>query len=164
MKSLNFQPAKTKEDFRKNYQLHDLAEFHGKNLFSQWGVEYKEFGKDRRYEKVWEKGNDKPDIIAQINNIKFLVDWKGKKKKSYWVNKRAINSYKNWGDKLGCKVLVCFFIFNDDNSIKERKFAIVGENSYTELSQKAWDKNDVIAFEETLPIFKRNVLINKITR
>ncbi len=164
MKSLNFQPAKTKEDFRKNYQLHDLAEFHGKNLFSQWGVEYKEFGKDRRYEKVWEKGNDKPDIIAQINNIKFLVDWKGKKKKSYWVNKRAINSYKNWGDKLGCKVLVCFFVFNDDNSIKERKFAIVGENSYTELSQKAWDKNDVIAFEETLPIFKRNVLINKITR
>ncbi len=164
MKSLNFQPAKTKEDFRKNYQLHDLAEFHGKNLFSQWGVEYKEFGKDRRYEKVWEKGNDKPDIIAKINNIKFLVDWKGKKKKSYWVNKRAINSYKNWGDKLGCKVLICFFIFNDDNSIKERKFAIVGENSYTELSQKAWDKNDVIAFEETLPIFKRNVLINKITR
>ncbi len=164
MKSLNFQPAKTKEDFRKNYQLHDLAEFHGKNLFSQWGVEYKEFGKDRRYEKVWEKGNDKPDIIAEINNIKFLVDWKGKKKKSYWVNKRAITSYKNWGDKLGCKVLVCFFIFNDDNSIKERKFAIVGENSYAELSQKAWDKNDVIAFEETLPIFKRNILINKITK
>ena len=164
MKRLDFQPAKTKEDFRKNYKLHDLAEYHGKNLFAQWGIEFNEFGKDRRYEKVWEKGEDKPDIIADYNNTKFLVDWKGKKKTSYWVNKRAINSYKNWGEKLSCKVLVCFFVFNDDNSIKERKFAIIGENYFKELPNKAWDKNDVVAFEESIPSFTRNNLINRIKK
>lgn len=163
MKRLDFKPAKSKENFRKNYKLHDLAEYHGKNLFSQWGVEYKEFGKDRRYEKVWEKGKDKPDIIANFNSTKFLIDWKGKKKNSYWVNKRAIKSYENWGKKLNCKVLVCFFIFNEDNSIKERKFATIGKNVFTELSNKAWDKNDVVAFEEKLPKFTRNNLITYLT-
>ena len=164
MKALNFQPAKSKDDFRRNYKLHDLAEYHGKNLFQQWGIEFKEFGKDRRFEKVWEKGKDKPDIIAEFNNIKFLIDWKGKKKKSYWVNKRAINSYKNWGEKLNCKVLVCFFVFNEDNSIKERKFAVIGKNTFEELPNKAWDKNDVVAFDKNLPDFTRNNLITGIKK
>ena len=162
MERLKFQPKKSKEDFRKNYKLHDLAEFHGKNLFSQWGIEFQEFGKDRRNENVWEKGKDKPDVIATYKKINFLIDWKAKKKKSFWVNKRAINSYKIWGNKLNCKVLICFFIFDEQNSIQERKFAIIGENKFFTLTNKAWDKNEVVSFEETLPDFKRNILISKI--
>ena len=111
MKKLYFQPAKTKEDFRKNYKLHDLAEYHGKNLFFQWGIDFKEFGKDKRNEKVWEKGKDKPDIIAEYGSKKFLVDWKGKTKEEFWVNKRAIESYENWSKELKLPIFVCFFIF-----------------------------------------------------
>ncbi|MCB0732542.1 MAG: hypothetical protein KDC88_16080, partial [Ignavibacteriae bacterium] len=93
MKTLDFKPKKSKEDFRKNYKLHDLAEYHGKNLLTQWGIDFEDFGKDKRYEKVWEKGEDKPDIIAELNGKKFLIDWKGKTKEVFWVNKRAIDSY-----------------------------------------------------------------------
>ena len=85
MKKLDFSPAKSKEDFRKNYKLHDLAEFHGKNLLTQWGIDFSDFGKDNRYQKVWEKGKDKPDIIAEYNELKFMIDWKGKSKEAYWV-------------------------------------------------------------------------------
>ena len=103
MKSLNFQPTKTKEDFRKNYKLHDLAEYHGKNLLLQWGIDFKDFGNDRRFEKVWEKGKDKPDLAAEFKNKQFLIDWKGKSKDGFWVNKRAVESYLNWSNILKYK-------------------------------------------------------------
>ena len=38
MKGLDFRPAKSKEEFRGNYKLHDLAERTGKNLLVQWGL------------------------------------------------------------------------------------------------------------------------------
>lgn len=160
MKSLSFQPAKSKEDFRKNYKLHDLAEFYGKNLFSQWGVEFTDFGKDRRYEKVWEKGEDKPDIIAKYNDIRFLIDWKGKSKKSFWVNKRAIESYKNWSKKLKIEVFICFFIFDKNNHLKDRRFVLLSKHKYTVNYNKAWDKNEVIKFEDDLPKFTKINLVN----
>ena len=151
MKELNFNPAKTKDKFRKNYRLHDIAEYHGKNLLFQWGIDFKDFGKDRRYERVWEKGEDKPDIIAEYNNISFLIDWKGKTKEAYWINKRAINSYLSWGKKLKLEVIICFFIFNKQNNLIERKFALVSKHKYKVIENKAWDKNEVVKFEADLP-------------
>ena len=151
MKKLDFQPAKSKENFRKNYKLHDLAEYHGKNLLFQWGIDFKDFGKDRRYERVWEKGEDKPDIIAQYKNVNFLIDWKGKTKEAYWINKRAINSYLNWSKKLKLEVIICFFIFDKQNNLTERKFALVSKHKYKVIENKAWDKNEVVKFEADLP-------------
>jgi hypothetical protein len=159
MKTLDFKPAKTKEDFRKNYKLHDLAEYQGKNLLSQWGIDFKEFGKDRRYEKVWEKGKDKPDIIANYLGVEFLIDWKGKRKSGWWVNKRAIDSYKEWSKKLNLKMIICYFVFNEKNILQERRFALVEYHKYQELTNKAWDKNDVVAFEQNLPKFTKLNLI-----
>jgi len=160
MKKLDFQPAKSKDDFRKNYKLHDLAEYHGKNLFFQCGVEFHDFGKDRRFEKVWEKGKDKPDIIAEYNDKKFLVDWKGKTKNEFWVNKRAIEAYKNWSNELNLPIFICFLVFNNnDRGLKERKFAIIGHHSYSTVNSKAWDKNEVVEFDQNLPKLTKANLI-----
>ncbi len=163
MKNLNFQPAKTKEDFRKNYKLHDLAEYHGKNLFSQWGIEFKDYGKDRRFERVWEKGEDKPDIIAEYNNVQFLIDWKGKAKETFWVNKRAIDSYENWSKKLNLKVVVCFFVFDKNNHLKDRRFALLSKHAYTVNEDKAWDKNKVVKFNSDVPKFTKLNLLKELT-
>lgn len=159
MKELNFQPAKTKEDFRENYKLHDLAEYHGKNLFTQWGIKFEEFGNDRRYEKVWEKGEDKPDIIADYNGMKFLIDWKSKTQTSYWLNKRAAESYKKWSAKLNLEVVICFFIFDKNYYLTERKFAVLSKHKYELLGDKAWDKNEVVGFNE-LPVLNKFNLLN----
>jgi len=160
MKNLNFQPAKTKEKFRKNYKLHDLAEYHGKNLFSQWGIDFKDFGKDRRFERVWEKGEDQPDIIAEYNKIQFLIDWKGKSKEAFWVNKRAVESYFNWSKKLNLEIVICFFLFDKYNQIKDRRFALLSKHKYTLTEDKAWDKNEVVKFDGDLPKFTKLNLIN----
>lgn len=159
MKKLDFQPQKSKEDFRKNYKLHDLAEYNGKNLFAQWGIDFNDFGDDKRYERVWEKGKDKPDVIAEYKNFKFLVDWKGKAKEAFWVNKRAIDSYKNWSDKLGLEMVICFFVFDKQNHLKDRKFAIISKHKYNLVENKAWDRNKVVQFEANLPKFTKNNLL-----
>lgn len=161
MKKLNFQPAKTKADFRNNYKLHDFAEYHGKNLFFQWGIDFNDYGKDRRYERVWEKGEDMPDIIAEYKEIKFLIDWKGKSKKGFWVNKRAIDSYHNWSDKLSLPVVVVFFLF-ENNSLKDRRFALLNKHNYNVVDKDAWDKNKVITFQADLPKFTKLNLLNSL--
>lgn len=162
MKTLNFKPTKTKEEFRKNYKLHDLAEYHGKNLLTQWGVDFTDFGKDRRFERVWEKGKDKPDITAEINNTKFLVDWKGKSKEEYWVNKRAVESYESWSSKLNLPIIICFFHFDNHNNLKNRKFALLSKHEYNLVEKKAWDKNEVVKFDSDLPEFTKANLIDLI--
>ncbi len=162
MKRLDFQPAKSKEDFRRNYKLHDLAEYHGKNLFSQWGIDFKDYGKDRRFEKVWERGEDKPDIIAEYDDIHFLIDWKGKAKEAFWVNKRALDSYNNWSKKLNIEVVISFFIFDKRNHLKDRRFALISKHKYEISESKAWDKNEVVKFMGDLPKFTKANLIKEL--
>ena len=163
MKNLNFQPAKSKENFRNNYKLHDLAEYHGKNLLLQWGIDFKDFWDDRRYEKVWEKGKDKPDLAAEYNNKQFLIDWKGKTKDEYWVNKRAVESYITWSKELDLPVLICFFIFDQQNQLYDRRFASLSTHQYRTIENKAWDKNYVVKFENNLPKFTKDNLIKFLT-
>ena len=159
MKSLNFSPVKSADEFRKNYKLHDLAEYHGKNLLIQWGVDFMDYGKDKRYERVWEKGEDKPDIVAEYKSIRFLIDWKGKSKKDFWINKRAADSYGNWSFKLDLEVVICFFIFNKDRTIADRRFAVLSKHERKLLEKDAWDKNKVISFGNDLPVLtKLNLL------
>ena len=160
MKSLNFEPVKSTEEFRKNYRLHDLAEYHGKNLFMQWGIDFTDYGKDKRFERVWEKGADKPDIVAEYESIKFLVDWKGKSKRDFWVNKRALDSYNNWSSKLKLEVIICFFIFNKKNQLLDRRFALLSKHNSNLVEKDAWDKNKIISFGKDLPEFNKFNLTN----
>ncbi|MCL5031189.1 MAG: hypothetical protein M1480_19470 [Bacteroidetes bacterium] len=159
MKDLNFNPYKTKDEFRQNYKLHDLAETYGKNLLIQWGFGFTEFGKDNRHQKVWEDGEDQPDLIIEYNGKKALVDWKGKHHPIWLSNKRAILSYESWKSKLNLPVLICFALFNNHEAFLDFKFACLGVHSYTSSNQKEWDKNTTVEFEKDLPEFtKANVL------
>lgn len=159
MKKLDFNPHKSKNDFRKNYKLHDLAETTGKNLLVQWGIDFNDFGEDQRYKRLWEKGKDKPDIVFKLNNKPFLLDWKSKHKSMWILNKRAYDAYKNWGDELSLKVLIAFFVFDGNNSLVERKFAIIGEHQCKVSKDKQWDKNTTVEFIGPLPGFTKANLI-----
>ena len=119
MKKLDFNPYKTKDEFQNNYKLHDLAETYGKNLLIQWGVKFSEFGKDNRYQKIWERGKDKPDLLIEYNGEKAFLDWKGKHKKVWLVNKRAFDSYKFLKDKYSLPAFICFSVFSEINTLKE---------------------------------------------
>lgn len=159
MKNLDFNPHKTTSDFRKNYKLHDLAEETGKNLLTQWGFTFEDFGRDKRYEKVWEKGLDKPDLIINYKNKKALLDWKGKRTSAFKVNKRAVESYNRWKEKTGVNVFICFMIFNENNKPENISFASLGTNEYFINENKEWDKNDTVQFKEPLPEFTKANLI-----
>lgn len=159
MKKLDFRPAKSKEAFRGNYKLHDLAETTGKNLLVQWGFNFKNFGQDRRYEKLWEKGEDTPDAIISYRGKTALLDWKGKHKPGWMVNYRAVKSYEKKQADLKLKTIICFFVFDEKEFVIERRFAIVGKNNYAVSKNKQWDKNTTVEFNEDIPKFTKENLL-----
>lgn len=159
MKKLDFRPAKSKEEFRSNYKLHDLAERAGKNLLVQWGIEFKEFGEDKRYEKLWEKGEDKPDVIIDYKGKRALLDWKGKHTKIFLANSRAIKSYEQWREKLILPIIIAFLVFDEQNNLIDRRFAFLPNHKYEESKRKQWDKNSTVEFNEELPKFTKENLI-----
>ncbi|MBL1215561.1 MAG: hypothetical protein HND52_19500 [Ignavibacteriae bacterium] len=160
MEKLDFRPAKSKKEFRKNYELHDLAEYHGKNLLTQWGIKFNEFGKDKRYEAVWEKGKDKPDLVLLINNKKVFLDWKGKKGSKWLANKRAVEAYEMWKEKFNIPVVIVFFVFDNDKNISDRRIALLGNHPYNLSTGKQWDKNKTVEFINALPHFSKQNLLN----
>lgn len=160
MKNLDFTPAKSTNDFRNNYKLHDIAEFNGKNLLTQWGFKCSNFGEDNRYKKVWEKGEDKPDSIISYKNKSALLDWKGKRGSKWLVNERAIKSYDKWSEEFGLPVVVAFFVIKDGGEIIKRNFAILNKHSHSISQRKQWDKNTTIEFQNDIPEFTKANLIN----
>ena len=159
MKVWDFDPLKSGEEFRHNYKLHDLAESQGKRMLKDWGFTFNDFGMDKRNEKVWEKGEDKPDLIMSYNGRRALLDWKGKHKSVWLINKRAFISYRTWMKKFGVPVFVCFFVFDNLNAIQDIRFACIGRHSFLESKGKEWDKNATVEFEMDLPEFtKENML------
>ena len=159
LKDLDFNPHKSTKEFRNNYKLHDLAETYGNNLLIQWGFNFDEFGKDNRYEKVWEKGEDKPDLLIEYKNHRALLDWKGKHKPLWIVNKRAVSSYEKWKLKMQLPVFICFAVFDVHNMVLDFHFACLGNHGYIVSVKKEWDKNDTIEFKTDLPVFsKSNIL------
>ncbi len=154
MKQLDFNPKKTTQAFRNNYKLHDLAESHGKNLLVQFGFDFKSFGEDRRYEKVWEKGEDKPDTLIDYNGKTLLLDWKGKHKSKWIVNERAILSYKKWSAELNLPIMIAFFVFSADNTkLIDRRFAVINLHQYRLQTKREWDKNKTVRFSDDIPKF-----------
>ncbi len=160
MKKLDFQPVKSDEAFKKNYKLHDLAERNGKNLLVQWGFNFRNFGEDRRNEKVWERGEDKPDIIIEYNGKHALLDWKGKKKPKWIVNERAVISYEKWKEKFQLPMIIAFFVFDENEKITHKKFAVLGKNKYKTQQKRQWDANRTVEFPDELPDFTATEIIN----
>ena len=160
MEKLDFRPAKSKEAFRKNYKLHDLAEAIGKNLLTQWGISFKSFGQDNRYKKVWEKGADKPDVIVEYKGKSALLDWKGKHKPKWLLNERAIKAYEKWSDIYSLPIIIAFFVFDNNHNLLKRKFAFLKNHNYVELQGRQWDKNKTVEFKEELPDFTKVNIVN----
>lgn len=160
MDKLDFNPAKSGQDFRKNYKLHDMAELAGKNLLTQWGVSFKDFGEDNRYKKVWEKGEDKPDVIISYKGKSALLDWKGKRKPFWMLNKRAITAYEKWKDIYSLPIIISFFVFDESNNLIERRFAYLPFHQYTVSAKRQWDKNETVEFDKNLPMFSKDQIIH----
>lgn len=160
MKNLDFNPAKSTKDFRKNYKLHDIAEFNGNNLLLQWGFKCTEFGEDNRYKKVWEKGADKPDVIISYKDKSALLDWKGKRGSTWLINERAFISYQKWSDQFNLPVIVAFFVIGEGNKIINRNFAVIGKHKHNLSKQRQWDKNKTVEFQKEIPTFTKSNLIS----
>ncbi len=159
MKELDFNPHKSTADFRKNYKLHDQAEIYGKNLLIQWGFHFEEFGEDNRHSRVWEEGNDKPDLIIEYRGKKAMVDWKGKHHNTWLANERAVRSYEKWIKKFNMPMFICFAVFDGNNLFLEFRFACLGKHKYSLSHKKEWDKNSTVEFEKDLPeLTKPNIL------
>jgi len=159
MKELDFIPHKSKEEFRNNYKLHDLAEQLGKNLLIQWGIKFDLFGKDRRYERVWEKGKDKPDLIISYKRKEALLDWKGKHTSKWIMNERAYQSYVDWKNKMNLPVFIAFFLFDEKEDLLENRLAVIGVHQSKTSSTKEWDKNKTVEFENSLPPFTKSEIL-----
>lgn len=159
MKELDFKPHKSKEEFRNNYKLHDLAEQFGKNLLIQWGFKFEIFGKDRRYEKVWEGGKDKPDLIISYKGKEALLDWKGKHTTKWLMNERAYQSYVEWKTKMNMPVFIAFFLLDKEDNLLENRVAVIGKHTPILSKSKGWDKNKTVEFEESLPNFTKAELL-----
>lgn len=160
MEELNFKPYKSKKSFRNNYKLHDLAEEAGKNLLVQWGINFTEFGKDKRYEKVWESGNDKPDLIIEMGTKDVFLDWKAKSKPKWLMNKRAADAYCKWSKSKNRQVVIVFLVFDELKILIERRFALLNFHKYIESPSEQWDKNKTIEFVDELPVFNKANLYN----
>lgn len=155
MKELDFNPFKSGKEFHNNYKLHDKASFLGESLLTQWGIDFQEFGKDNRFQSVWEKGADKPDLILKYRNFITFLDWKAKHQSIWKMNFRAAASYKRWSDKFNIPVIIAFFVFNDLGELQDRKFAVIGIHNFKLGNNLEWDKNKVVEFDDKLPKFTK---------
>jgi hypothetical protein len=159
LNQLDFDPQKSKEEFKKNYRLHDRAETYLKNLFIQWGIKYSSFGKDKRNERVWENGRDKPDLLIKYKGKKALLELKSKHDPVWLINKRAIEAYEEWKKKLKFPLFIVFFVFNQRESLLEIRIADTDVHHYIESEEKEWDQNITVEFEKDLPVFTKVTLL-----
>jgi hypothetical protein len=144
MKNRDFGVIKTESEFLSNYSLHDRAQHIGEKYLKDKGIIYSTFGEDRRFEKVWEAGEDKPDIIIMHPKIAqkplCLLDWKGKKSQGIRLNKRAYLSYRKIAKKMGIPAIVATAYFNDTNLTKFIYVDLTDDSIFVGW-QTEWDKN-----------------------
>jgi hypothetical protein len=113
----------------------------GDDMLRKNGFDPVPFGEDRRNERVWEVGKDKPDrkVVKSGREI-ALLDWKGKSRDYWMINQRAYNAYLQWGIKLKLPVYVAIWSFQS----KMGKFAKLRSGLVSTATE--WDLNAVIMF------------------
>ena len=142
MKELDFNPIKSKRKFLENYELSDRAAQMGDEMLRKNGFSPVPFGEDKRKERVWERGKDKPDrkILKEGREI-ALVDWKGKSKDYWMINERAYKGYLEWSSKLKLPVFVAIWSFGSDQG----KFIKLPAGTISKKTE--WDRNAVVVFD-----------------
>jgi hypothetical protein len=142
LKELDFNPIKSKRKFLENYELSDRAAQMGDEMLRKNGFTSIPFGEDRRNERVWEVGKDKPDrkILNDGQEI-ALVDWKGKSKDYWMINERAYNGYLDWSKKLKLPVYVAIWSFQSNRG----RFIKLPAGTISRKTE--WDRNAVVVFD-----------------
>jgi hypothetical protein len=142
LKELDFNPIKSKRKFLENYKLSDRAAQMGDEMLQKNGFTPVLLGEDRRNERVWEAGKDKPDrkILKDGREI-ALVDWKGKSKDYWMINERAYNGYLEWSKKLKLPVYVAIWSFQSGKG----KFIKLPAGTVSKTLQR--DLNTVVVFD-----------------
>ena len=131
---------KSKRQFLENYELSDRAAQMGDEMLRTNGFHPVPFGEDRRSERVWEMGKDKPDCkILKDGREIALVDWKGNSKDYWMINERAYNGYFEWSSKLKLPVYVWSFLSGQGKFIKLP--------AGTVSRKTEWDQNSVVVFD-----------------
>ncbi len=142
LKKLDFDPLKSKRKFLENYELSDRAAQKGDELLRANGFDPVPFAEDRRNERVWEAGKDKPDRkIVRNGRALALIDWKGKSGDYWMMNERAYNSYLEWSNKLKLPVYVAIWSFQTDQG----KFIKLPAGRLSKGAE--WDRNAVVIFD-----------------
>lgn len=107
MKPLDFKTKKTDSAFQANYRKHDIAGQIVRDFMKVNKIKLIDYGDDRRKEKVWEGGEDKPDAIIWNPDIQLaFIDWKGHDDHRWILNQRAYTSYLEFSQKYGIPVFV----------------------------------------------------------
>ena len=52
---------------------------------------------------------------------------------------------------MNLQVIVCFFVFDKNSNLLERKYALISKHEYQKVEKRAWDKNEVVKFNNNLP-------------
>jgi hypothetical protein len=114
----------------------------GDDMLRKNGFDPIPFGEDRRTERVWEVGKDKPDRkIVKAGREIALLDWKGKSKDYWMINQRAYNAYLEWGAKLRLPVYVAIWSFQS----KIGRFVRLRSGMVSTATE--WDRNAVVIFD-----------------
>jgi len=114
----------------------------GDDMLRKNGFDPVPFGEDRRNERVWEVGMDKPDRkIVKTGREIALLDWKGKSGDYWMINQRAYNAYLEWGLKLKLPVYVAIWSFQTNIG----KFIKLPAGKVSKGTE--WDRNAVITFD-----------------
>ena len=108
---------------------------------------------------MWEKGEDKPDLVLEYKGKNAFLDWKGKHKPAWLVNKRAALSYEKWRRKYNVSVFVAFAVIDDNGELTDFRIASLVHHKYTDSEKKEWDKNLTVRFLEDLPQFTKPSLL-----
>lgn len=151
MKEKDFKVIKTEKEFQRNYNLHDLAEAAGTKILKAKGYSTRVFGEDRRYEAVWEAGEDKPDcFVVKSSNTESnlcLLDWKGKKSDGFMINERAYNSYIKICNSIKLPLIIAMAKINNSNEITSFVYFILPNTEIVAGKKTMWDKNVVVEFK-----------------
>lgn len=150
MKPLDFNVIKPIKKFHENYSLHDIASYYGDEILKKNGYNPVEFGEDRRYERVWEEGKDKPDREVLKNIVLLcLLDWKGKTGEDFEINKRAYESYLRISNRIGVPCWVVMFVIEDKKNVDFNKVHCFNLNEISPIDEKEeWDRNIVKVFSK----------------
>ena len=159
MIQFNYMPAKSKWNFKNNYELDNITENAGKDLLIQWNIKFQKFSGSKTKIKFCPKREDKPDLIVTLNKKSALLDLKGIYTKNFLLKEKTVKSYEFWQKENNTPVIICFFNFDSMDFLIDRRFAILNFHKYKPVSRKRSIELKTVKFEKPLPLFcKENLL------